>query len=89
MFVKLMLRRNAPIETEKEYNQRLVRLREAPSKNATLEEQWLRRAFIVIGVLNLLYTASQGDYSRPRTNFALFNPRLYYEYLWICLNYTL
>lgn len=42
-------------------------------------------AQVVIKALDLLHTASKGDYSVLKTSLTSFHPRKFYEYAWICL----
>jgi len=79
------LERQPDQETKEQYEERMVRLRNAPDTISRCEEGWLRRACIINGVLGLLHNAAKGDYSVLKTKHTSFFPKLYYDYFWICL----
>lgn len=77
-----------PTEDDDQYRERLRLIDAAPQRETDGEAEWLKCAMIVSAALSLM--AKQGPHGTTRFSdkgrLYSFNPRRFYNYMWICLH---
>ncbi|EMD86742.1 hypothetical protein COCC4DRAFT_33199, partial [Bipolaris maydis ATCC 48331] len=82
-------RKKHPDEDDEEYTDRMQMWEAWPNKQARNEKGWLKCALISARVLDCLQTSRENGQSLRGTykgSRYYFNPKIFYEYTWMCLN---